>query len=401
MGNMERAKRKTIIGLSVLLFFAAVIASTALIGRTGVACAAPEDNDLSVVQASKIVYCGENYISSTSLKNELLSAFLFTLNGSIFDANCENTDIFCSMDVCAPGTYNCVFTLHDGAKTYSSGSVDVVVSKRVVTVSVLLNGKLNLTVKEGDDISVLFDYAGGTEQDTQILTSSGVQYRMLNDDVLSYQAYVDALPRDVVENAMVVASHARSDYYDFIYAESRLTIEESLVPSLSLNNAAGRTIVSLTGSFSAISTIQYNEIGVSSANTEYVGRLNSAKQVYLGQKLFDQNDVIACYDISVLKNDELPSGNTQATVRLAIASSLKGKKSYQVVALYNNGTTDVVNASITADGYLLFNVADMGTFLLITPTQGISTTWYIVAVIAGGTVIILVILFASLFRRKY
>ena len=112
-----------------------------------------------------------------------------------------------------------------------------------------------------------------------------------------------------------------------------------------------------------------------------------------------ENDILACYSINVNKNEKLVN-DVNATVRIKFPEKLSDKNSYSVIALYNNGDTDVLYATVS-DGYLTFNATDMGDFIVISPVEGISTTTYIIVIGAGVIAVLLIILLVAFFRKKY
>ena len=111
--------------------------------------------------------------------------------------------------------------------------------------------------------------------------------------------------------------------------------------------------------------------------------------------------MISSYLINVLESGEKPYSAVSGFVRVSLDKSLRNKREYKVIALYNNGDTDILNATLTSSGYLAFSAADMGYFVVAVPTEGISAYTYAIVVVIGVVVIFLVIFFVALFRRKY
>lgn len=402
MSYIIRKVLKVILGITTLVFV--ITLSLFSLNEKDIAYAREDLNDFSVKQSSNLYYIGENYIISEESKKTFLDAFTFTLNGTEITPDAEKITLISDMNAIKPGkNYKCVFKYFYNDRIYQSEEVSFEISKRNISVTVLLNGTTNLTIEESEikNIKINYDYVGAVDKDVRIETVNGVTVRTLNDDVLTNKAYVETLPKTPVEKYTVVAGNARSDYYNFSYEKSTLTITRTLVPELKLVSE-NDILVALNGSFSSVYSLNFKDIGTSTSSAEYVEIESDVERKYANSgTILTDNEVVACYNISVISSiDGSLADNVSATVRIRLADNLKNKNSYRVIALYNNGNTDILNASLSEE-YLIFNAADMGDFLIITPIEGIGLTTYIIAGTIGVAAILIVVILVALFRKKY
>lgn len=402
MSYIIRKVLKVILGITTLVFV--ITLSLFSLNEKNIAYAREGLNDFSVKQSSNLYYIGENYIISEEAKKTFLDAFTFTLNGTEITPDAEKITLISDMNAIKPGkNYKCVFKYFYNDRIYQSEEVSFEISKRNISVTVLLNGTTDLTIEESEikNIKINYDYVGAVDKDVRIETVNGVTVRTLNDDVLTNKAYVETLPKTPVEKYTVVAGNARSDYYNFSYEKSTLTITRTLVPELKLVSE-NDILVALNGSFSSVYSLNFKDIGTSTSSAEYVEIESDVERKYANSgTILTDNEVVACYNISVISSiDGSLADNVSATVRIRLADNLKNKNSYRVIALYNNGNTDILNASLSEE-YLIFNAADMGDFLIITPIEGIGLTTYIIAGTIGVAAILIVVILVALFRKKY
>ena len=402
MSYIIRKVLKVILGITTLVFV--ITLSLFSLNEKDIAYAREDLNDFSVKQSSNLYYIGENYIISEESKKIFLNAFTFTLNGTEITPDAEKITLISDMNAIKPGkNYKCVFKYFYNDRIYQSEEVSFEISKRNISVTVLLNGTTDLTIEESEikNIKINYDYVGAVDKDVRIETVNGVTVRTLNDDVLTNKAYVETLPKTPVEKYTVVAGNARSDYYNFSYEKSTLTITRTLVPELKLVSE-NNILVALNGSFSSVYSLNFKDIGTSTSSAEYVEIESDVERKYANSgTILTDNEVVACYNISVISSiDGSLADNVSATVRIRLADNLKNKNSYRVIALYNNGNTDILNASLSEE-YLIFNAADMGDFLIITPIEGIGLTTYIIAGTIGVATILIVVILVALFRKKY
>lgn len=402
MSYIIREVLKVILGITTLIFI--ITLSLFSLNEKDIAYAREDLNDFSVKQSSNLYYIGENYIISEESKKTFLDAFTFTLNGTEITPDAEKITLISDMNAIKPGkNYKCVFKYFYNDRIYQSEEVSFEISKRNISVTVLLNGTTDLTIEESEikNIKINYDYVGAVDKDVRTETVNGVTVRTLNDDVLTNKAYVETLPKTPVEKYTVVAGNARSDYYNFSYEKSTLTITRTLVPELKLVSE-NDILVALNGSFSSVYSLNFKDIGTSTSSAEYVEIESDVERKYANSgTILTDNEVVACYNISVISSiDGSLADNVSATVRIRLADNLKNKNSYRVIALYNNGNTDILNASLSEE-YLIFNAADMGDFLIITPIEGIGLTTYIIAGTIGVAAILIVVILVALFRKKY
>ena len=390
-----------ILVLSAALLCAALI-PLACIGR-GEAAKAAGEQILEVKQASELPYCGKNYLDAMTMKNDFLSAFSFVVDGKEIAPDYEKITVESGSEAVLPGkNYACKITLRDGETDYVADGVTFEIVKRKVKVIVLINGQRNITVDESEagNVKINYDYDGALASDVKTETVNGVSVRTLYDEALTNKAYVAVLPKTPVENYTVTAENARSPYYDFVYEKSYITVVRKTVPELKLTDKDMVT-VSLSGVFSTVYSVEFADVGTSAASKEYAAiKAEVDKKYSASGNLLTDNESIACYSINVVDADGETVNGVPATVRAYIADGVKGRKGYKVIAMYNNGDTDVLNASVSGD-YIVFEAADMGDFVVISPVEGISVTAYVVAIIAGVAAILIVVILFALFRRKY
>lgn len=387
--------------VSAVLLCAAVLPIACLNGEW-VANAAGEQI-LEVKQVSELPYCGKNYLDGESMKNAFLSAFSFAVDGKEITPDYKKITVESGSEAVVPGkNYLCKISFSDGETDCVAEGVTFEIVKRKVKVIVLLDGERNITVDESEvgNVRINYDYDGALASDVRTETVNGVSVRTLSDEVLTNKAYVAVLPKTPVENYTVTAGNARSQYYDFIYEKSYITVVRKTVPELKSVDKDTVT-VSLSGIFSTVYSVEFADVGTSAASREYAAiKAEVDKKYSAAGNLLTDNECIACYSINVVDADGETVGGVPATVRVHIADGINGRKAYKVIAMYNSGDTDVLNASVSGD-YIVFDAADMGDFVVISPVEGISVTAYIVAIIAGVAVILIVIILFALFRRKY
>lgn len=389
-----------IASLLVVVFLIAVLASVCYVPNKKEAYADTIESGVVIEQTEKIYYRAENYLRSNTLKNMIFSAFSFKIDGEEIAVNAEKDNVFSRVGLVSPGTYSVEFRIEHNGNTYYSEDVKLKISKKTVTVTALLNGVENLTVNEGETINVNYNYDGGMGADVIVETVNGVRVNSLKDDVLSSKAYVGNLPTKAVTNYIVAASSARSDFYDFEYKKSVLTILPVVVPELTFKSK-NVVLASVSGDYGVSSSLYFENVGVSASSDTFASAKEKINFLYSGKDIVTKYDMISSYLINVLESGEKPYSAVSGFVRVSLDKSLRNKREYKVIALYNNGDTDILNATLTSSGYLAFSAADMGYFVVAVPTEGISAYTYAIVVVIGVVVIFLVIFFVALFRRKY
>lgn len=398
--------------LTVAAIFIAATVATCCLGGKETAVALSSEEKFMAEQTSKITYCGADYLYDETLKNTFLDAFSFKFDDRDFKPHYEKVTVEPAVEkAIAPGKkYKCSFVYEDEGNTYKTDTVFFDINKAKVTVTALLNGKTELTIDERDanKISVTYDYACDVKSDVRSETINGIQVHTLSDRVLTFPAIVQNIPTDPVNNCKIVAGNAQSFYYDFYYVPSILNVVRTVVPELKYeteiktadNKTKTETSVTLIGSFSTAFNLSFEDIGTTKTSKEFAAIYAEAEKKYKDAgNILRENDTIACYSLDVTKNEK-PVSDVNATVRIKFPEKMSNKKSYSVIALYNNGDNDVLYATVS-DGYLTFNATDMGDFIVITPVEGISTTTYIAVIGIGIIVVLLIVFLVALFRKKY
>lgn len=396
----KRVRTKRLIAITMALCWIMLFAFVGLNKAEANAFADGRDKEMRISQSEELYYCGEDYLASNRRKNQIYSVFSFRLDGEEISVNPQNINIYCRKNLFVPNTYSVDFVVNYEGESYEVDDVKLKISKKIVTVTALLNGQEELVINEGDAISVNYDYDGGAPNDTVTETVNGVQVRTLSDSVLANKAYVVNLPKNTVTKYTVVATSARSDYYDFVYRKTLLTILPVTVPELTVKSN-DTILVSVSGNYGNTSSLVFEDIGVSASSAVHASAWEKIRNIYSGKNILTDYDKIASYRLNVYVSGELPYSATPGIVKINMAKNLQNKNEYKVIALYNNGDSDILDALMSADGELVFGAADMGYFVVVSPTEGVTTYMYIVAIVCGVVFVLLVVFFVALFRRKY
>ena len=399
MRRIYSAKNKFIFALVVITFIFAFALVTIEVNEQE-ADALIREKILTGEQNKILLYNGENYLDYDDGRNEVLSTFCFKLDDEEITLNSSNTKISGINSLYKPGKYNCNFEVNYDGENYLLENATITLSKRTVVVNTLLNGKSELTIKEGESVTVAYDYSGAIHDDVKIESVSGITVNVLKDNVLNRPAFVESIPTGVTSKYTIVAGYADSDYYDFEYNEAYLTILPNIVTNLA-EIIEGKVMVSLNGNFSITNKLEFVNVGVSSSSEDYAAVNVKIDKNYGASDLLVSNKAVGCYRINVKQNNELPNNSVPASIRLALNAEEKGHSSYSVIAFYNNGTTEVLSATCSKDDVLSFYASDMGDFVIIVPEDGIPITTYVIAIISGVVVVLLVILLVAFFRKKY
>ena len=391
------------IGIFACIILCAVLFGILLPNNTSAALAATREKVLAVRQESPLYYCGKDYLNTvndTTVKEAFLQAFSATFDDEEFEIDLTNTEVTCAKSVRDPGTYLCTFVVNDGTKDYTANDVEVKIRKKDVVVTVYLNGSTDLTVMEGDTINISYDYDGAIEGDYHLENTKYGMVRVLNTSVCDSPAYVASLPDYVVQNYTVSAYNATSKYYSFSYQKSTLNIVDQTIPELTLVTN-DEILVYLFGEFSSASKISFVNIGTSSSSPDYMAIKKQIDSQYDSTEIKDGYESVACYSLNVSVN-ETTAQNVSCNVFIAMDSSIMNRSSYKVIAFYNNGDSEVLNARTINNGtYLVFSAKDMGQFVVVSPVQGVKISTYIIVISIAVVFVLLVIFFVSLFRRKY
>ena len=364
---------------------------------------------MTVEQTQKVVFCGSDYINASGafcdtdseedgFNNDLFDSFIFKLDGQTITVTTSAVRVETSEAVRDPGEYALSFIVMYDDVEYTVRSVSFSVAKRTVTVLTLLNGKTELTVKEGDDIFISYDYQNAVPAHTEQVSHNGVSVTEIKSEYISIPAWTDVDMTKPIENCRVVAAHAESRYYDFTYTGAVLTIKPATVANLSYSDDKATRLI-LVGDFSVLHSVRFTDVGVDPSSEEYAVISANADVAYKDVGFFDKYEKVGCFSVEIFYNDNVITESVPADVTV-LASSLDPSEKYKVLALYSNGRTEVLNATMT-DGFLRFHAADMGDFIIVSEIKGLSMTYYALVIAGGIGVIVIIILLISVFRRKY
>lgn len=302
-----------------------------------------------------------------------------------------------------PGSY-----VADFSYAGSVAQVAIKVSRRAIKANVLINGRVGsfdspVVVKESErgKIALNYDYVGAAPGDARYEEQNGVVVRALRPGALTHLAFVARLPDAVDRVCAVVAQGAMSDLYDFEYPASHILIERETVSSLDCAESSVRVSVN-EGRYSSIDSLRFADIGISPASPEFLDAKTRAERVYGASGLFDRNKIAACYRLDVVGRDGARSENAPGTVKIESARKLGAASGCKAVALYNSGKTDILDASYSeSDSSIAFKADDMGCFIILTPVERMTASSYVAIGLASFAVVLLAMLLAVLFRRKY
>ncbi len=364
---------------------------------------------MTAEQSEDVVYCGKNFIDASGklcdtdvdapgFNNDLFDSFVFKLDGQEIDVSVEDVLFETISSVQNPGQYALPVTVFYDNVYYRVSSVNFAIKKRTVTVLTLLNGKTDLTVNEGDDISISYDYQNAVPAHTMQVSHNGVSVTEIRSEYITIPAWTDVDITRPIENCHVVAAHAESDYYDFVYTGAILTILPATVKTLSFSDEKSTRLV-LVGDFSVLHSMRYTDIGIDPSGEDFSVISANADVIYKDTGFFDKYEKKGCFSVEMFYNNNVVTESVPAEVAI-LASSLDTSKKYKVVALYNNGRSEVLDAKLN-DGFLRFNASDMGDFIIVSEIQGLSITYYVLVIVGAVALIVIIILLISVFRRKY
>ena len=363
---------------------------------------------LTIEQTSEAVYCGVSFVEngrfvdtdplSESFENGLFDSFVFMLDNQVVHLTPEDVIVDSNEPLCDPGRYVCSFTVTYDNVEYTVNAVSVNISKRIVTVVTLLNGKTELTVKEGMKVSLAYDYQNAIPAHTEHVSYNGVSVTEIRSEYMTVPAWADVNTTKPVESYRVVAAHAESFYYNFKYSSSILTITPSSVKSLTFEDETAIQLV-IAGDFSVLHSVKYTDVGISPSSEKYSVLSVKADALYKDGGFFDDYEKVGCFSIELFYNNNRVTESTPVNVMVR-ESSLDQSKTYKVIALYNNGNNDVLNATLS-EGYLSFNASDVGDFIIVSEIEGLSLTYYALVIAGGIGVLVIVVLLVAVFRRKY
>lgn len=398
-------KYKLLLFAPLTLFFLTVC----FIGVSTRSAQAAHQKTLDVEQVGEIVYCGVPFLDeeggfvdtdplTTDFENELFFALQFRLDGQTISLSHENARVEHDGTVCDPGRYVCsVSATYDGVE-YTQSAVQINISKRVVTVLTLLNGKTELTVQEGTKVLLAYDYQGAIPAHTEQVVHSGVTVTEIGAEYLTVPAWADVDTTKPTESYRVVAAHAESPYYNFRYASSVLTIKASSVGSLTFADETATQLI-IAGDFSVLHTVKYTDVGVSPSSERYSVLSVKADALYKDTGFFDKYEKTGAFSVELFYNNNRVTQSTPVKV-MVYKPSLNTSKKYKIIALYDNGNNDILDAKLE-EGYLSFDASDVGDFIIVSEIEGLSMTYYALVIAGGIGVLVIVVLLVAVFRRKY
>ena len=181
----KRCIKNSAVVISLLSIAIVIIAFISAITMSTTAYAELKEKNLTVKQDVELLYFGENYLSTTSGKNQVFSALTAKLDNEEIELNTSNASIKNLVEIYEPGQYFCDIHLTYDDNVYVAENVEINLSKRLITVVTLLNGSSNLTIKEGEAVTVVYDYRGAIESDFLRKTVSGVDVNVLKDEMIT------------------------------------------------------------------------------------------------------------------------------------------------------------------------------------------------------------------------
>ncbi len=395
--------------IALIMLFSALLLGICLYAvPLGKGAYADKQKTIAIEQTEEVVFSGDVFVdgdgkfpdtdpSTAEYENELFNSLVFKIDGQPIPVAPEDVTVSYAGLVSAPKGYPLSFSIEYGGTTYSV-KTSLIVSKRLVTVTTLLNGRTDLTVDEGTDVTLAYNYQNAVSAHTEQLPYDGYSVTSIRDSYLTVPAWADVDTKKPIQRCRVVAAHAASEYYDFKYVASFLTINAKPTRSLTYS-ADDRTLLVMVGSFSVLNSVQFTDIGVSSSSGEYSVISAAADVFYKDSGFFDEYEKLGCFSVNVLYDNNAVTEDIPATYTV-YQPSLSDSRGYKVVALYKNGKSEVLNATLT-EGYLTFNADDVGDFIVVSPTEGLSNTYLVLAIAGGVGVLVVVILLFSVFRRKY
>lgn len=383
----------------ITAFFAAIIAAKSSVNT---ARADTDENRFTVNQINKITYLGEDLLKKDINKRIVFDAFEFKIDNEVILVNLEDCNIISDESIVKPDTYYLGFEINYNDKKYTASDVEFVVDKRQVTIYTLLNGETDLKIAEGEDITIEYDYKGAFEVDTEDGEAiNGRKITTLKTSVLQRPPFVEYSFEDVTERTAIIPSYADSDYYDFICETSYVTITRSPVKNLEVKEEDVVT-VSVSGDFSIRNTLFFENIGTSKQSVEFTEIYTKINSIYGSNDILTDFENLECYDIALLKNEEKVLEPNASLIKVKLGKNSTNRKAYKVIALYNNGDSEILSCQLTEDReYLVFAASDFGSFVVMGAVEGPNILTYIIAIVSGILVILVVVTFVSLFRKKY
>jgi len=243
-----------------------------------------------------------------------------------------------------------------------------------------------LTVKEGAEIRYELTYSGFIDGDTE--------------ENLTRIPYVEPLPKTHGDPFYALASYGVSEKYEFIYVAARLLVLENNVKEKTVE-LDGEPILRLTGEFSPLAVLNYRAIGVSVTNPEFA-KINAKIEYTHGTGLFRKWQKTDAFRVGLTIDGRDVSVEKPPFIIQYKISPKQAKKSLSIIALYDgNDTEAVLIAAAVKNGFLTFQAADLGEFVVLEKVRVLSNAEAIGIIAAAVAAVFVIILFASLFKRKF
>lgn len=386
--------KKSISFFTAAALFAAmlILITAAALPESGVfASAAP--SVMTAVQTEKVEYCAVSYVtrfggfhnfSQEGFENALYSSLEFRLDGVIVEVP-PDAVAFSSIDgALTPDVYSDDVTVTYGGEEYGF-ELKFTVSKKQLIVRALINGEQSAVIEEGDSYLTSVVYDGFAGSDTAA--------------VLDAPAIIQREPKMPTPGYTIVPEYAQSALYEFVYVGARIVINANpdTQKTYSVN---GEDILLLTGSFSPYYVLEYSEVGINAASSEYAAMSEKIDRYYGSNRIFEEYRQSDAYKINLYLDGEYAELNDPINLRIKLDPKLTGKKDYLVIHFANDGAHELLKGTET-DGYLSVNTVDLGEFVLLTPIEGANTV-IIVAICVGVVgLAALGVLLGAIFRRKY
>lgn len=380
---------KVMIFVAVLVF---LVLSLFVTTQTSINIAhADMPKEFNITQTAAVYYCGSNYLENNKLKNlgedtfsnALYNSLSITFDGVVTAVPHQNITVNNVTEMKVPKTYQTVITVSYGGEDYTK-NLAIDISKAELTVTAKINGLSALEIDEGVNYTTSIVYQGFLGSD--------------NISTLEIPAIIVMEPKRPTINFAIIPSGAKSNLYEFVYVKATLTINSN--PITEIKNKSGDVIdLILKGEYSPYCELAFANVGISPSNAVYIKIKQDLDKFYANSGIYEDYKESEAYSINLLI-DGIKEENAKSTVTLKLPPRSVGKDKYLVVALYNNGLHEVVSG-VESDGYLTFDAADMGNFVIFTPVEGLKTT-VLIAIgigIVGG--IFLIIILIAIFRRKY
>ena len=383
-------KRVLSVGISIFLFVCiALLCAVAL--PKGVSAMA--QSDLTVVQTGTATYGAKVYIGATrtfikfgeEYNNELFNSFTFYLDGEVVSVEPSGVRFSSLSTVGTAGEYSDEMTVVYGGKQYVA-DVDFTIEKKTLTVSALINGQESLTINEGQAYSTSVRYDGFVGHD--------------DESVLDAPAIITKQPKLPVNNYRIVPELAKSENYEFDYRAALLTILSH--PDSQKTYYEGDTpVIILTGSFSPYYTLQYKDIGTAATSEDYAIISQDLDKYFGTGQIFEDYKRSDCFSVNLYLDGATVSLAESTGVSVLLDNTLRGKKKYVLVHFPADGSDPNLISGEEKNGYLTFETVGLGTYVILTPVEGVNIT-LIIAIVAGIVVIgLLAVVFGAVFRRKY